>query len=190
MWDINLNLLGSSFAVGIISKISLGATEVVVSIHVVDSFNFFLEKSFVVLKHISNVHWESDGSNSNRVISSFIQNLNVSLLGFWDIISIMDTVIWEAVNKVCGVSVLTSIIPSEKSFVGSERNITSTIVDIDNIDSSNRLFESSTGDGGEDINLSLFLEVVSNSDGMDIINIESSIRIDNEFDISSEGARC
>jgi len=175
VWEINLNLLGSSLAVGIVSKISLGATEVVASIHVVNSFNFLLEKIFVVLKHISNVHWETNGSNGNRVVSSFTQNLNVSFLGFWDIISVSNSVIWEVVDKICSVGVLTSIIPSKKSFVGSKRNIASAIIGVDDIDSSNRLSEGSTGDSGEDIDLSFFFKVVSNSDGMDIINIESSI---------------
>jgi len=65
MWEINLNLLRSSFAVSIISEISLGAPEVVVSIHVIHGFNFLLKQSFVVLEHVSNVHWESNGSNGD-----------------------------------------------------------------------------------------------------------------------------
>lgn len=78
MWKIDLNLLRSSFAIGVISKISLSTPKIVVSVHVVYFFNFFLEEIFMTLEQVSNVHWETDRSDSDRVVFRCFKNLYVS----------------------------------------------------------------------------------------------------------------
>ena len=86
MWEFNLNFLGCTIAVfGVSKHVSISASKVVEPVHVVDSLDFLFEKVWIVSQKVTDVHWETDRCDSDRVVRLFLEHFHVRVLDVWNI---------------------------------------------------------------------------------------------------------
>ena len=84
----------------------MSASEVVASIHIVDFFDFLLEKIWIVSKKIADVHWEPDSCNCDGVVWLSSEYLDVCILDIRNITRACDSSVGVGVDEVAQVKVL------------------------------------------------------------------------------------
>ena len=156
MRELDLDFLSCIIAISDIAKVlSFGTAEVVHAVHIVNSFYLLLEKVFVVSKHISNVHRESDSGNSDRFVRLSLKDLHIGIFCVRNVFGTFYTTIWVIVDKILSILVLRSIVFAEWSLIGTKSNLWTTVVSIDDIYGSNTEIEPSTMDSSKNVNFTL-----------------------------------
>ena len=93
VWELLLNLLGSSIAIVGVSEVAISTTEIIEAIHIINSFDLLFEKIRVVSQKVADVHWESNRGNSHRLVWLGPEHIYVDVLHITNIARVPDATV-------------------------------------------------------------------------------------------------